>query len=272
MNNVSFCKMHSLGNDFLVIEMLSQSVSLDRNDIMALADRHTGVGFDQLLLVGKSEKADFSCRIFNQDGSEAEQCGNGMRCVARFLHEEKLINHSKVSIETLSGIVEAILPNYEEIEVRMGKPLIKPMQEVTLANTGRELKKVSLMIISMGNPHAILRVKSLDEFPIGEIGSKIATHADFPEGINVGFMELGDSHHIRLRTFERGVGETLACGTNACAAAVAGIINEGLLSPVEIELKLGKLKVEWEGINTDVKMRGPATRVYCGKLNGIKTY
>jgi diaminopimelate epimerase len=257
---LKFVKMHGLGNDFVVIDGINQQVQLTASIIKQWAHRHTGIGFDQLLLIEKSETADFYCRIFNSDGSEAEQCGNGMRCVARFLIEEHLTNKKSIQIETKSGIILAKAHDFDNIEVDMGVPIIKPNMD--LASEG--IKQMA--VVSMGNPHAILFVDTLTEYPIQTMGSMIATHKLFPKGTNVGFVEVVTPNHIRLRTFERGAGETFACGSNACAAVVAGIINRQLAHTVTVELPLGQLNIQWNGPNQAVMMTGPASRIFAGMI------
>jgi len=260
MNKIlKFVKMHGLGNDFVVIDGINQQVQLNAFIVNQWANRHIGIGFDQLLLIEKSKTADFYCRIFNSDGSEAEQCGNGMRCVARFVIEEHLTNKKSIRIETKSGIMLAKANDFDNIEIDMGIPMIEPNMDLDSAN----IKQMA--IVSMGNPHAILFVENLAQYPISTIGSMIATHTLFPNGTNVGFVEVIKPNHIRLRTFERGVGETFACGSNACAAVVAGILNRELADTVTVELELGQLNIRWNGLNQTVMMKGPASRVFEGK-------
>jgi diaminopimelate epimerase len=255
--------MHGLGNDFLVINNLSQSLNLNKPLIKSLSDRHTGIGFDQLLLVEPSTKADFFCRIYNSDGSEAEQCGNGMRCIAQFLHEEKLITQNTMTIETKARVVQAIIHDYETIQINMGVPLFHSL------DTPNDLPIMA--IVSMGNPHAILHVPSIQDYPIHEWGPKISTHSFFKNGINVGFMEIKNKNAIRLRTYERGAGETLACGSNACAAVAAGIAHQLLHSPVTVELALGHLIIEWKKDNhTSLLMTGPANRIFSGLIENYQ--
>lgn len=275
MNPFNFIKMHSLGNDFVVIDGLSQSIDVSKLPIEQLAHRHLGIGFDQLLWIKSSSLADFACIIFNADGSEAEQCGNGMRCIARYLHEEKLTLKKTLSLETKAGIIEIQIYDYNRIEVNMGFPRFEPHEipfntdeiqnqyELVLEDNNLN---VAVSILSMGNPHAIVKVDSTQHFPVANIGPLIATHSLFPQGTNVGFMEVLKRNHIRLRTFERGSGETLACGSNACAAVVAGILNNSLDSQVKVEFMLGDLWVNWKGKNHPVMMMGPASRVFSGKV------
>lgn len=269
---LKFVKMHGLGNDFVVMDGISQQIKLSAPHIKQWSHRHTGIGFDQLLLIEKSKTADFYCRIFNSDGSEAEQCGNGMRCVARFLIEEHLTNQKVIRVETKSGIILAKAHDFDNIEIDMGIPVFEPKDiplsvphcqplypiEITSQET------INMAALSMGNPHAIIFVDSLAKYPIQSMGSMIATHKLFPKGTNVGFVEVMAPNHIRLRTVERGAGETFACGSNACAAVVAGIINRQLDHTVMVELELGQLNIEWNGHNHAVKMTGPASRVFAG--------
>lgn len=272
LNIINFTKMHGLGNDFVVVDAINQPVffkkTFNKSFITDLGNRHTGVGFDQLLLIEKSIHidADFFCRIFNSDGSEAEQCGNGMRCVGRFIHEKKLSSKKNLSIETKSGIVEVILhdvDHFETIQVNMGKPEITASCEFKLSLTQ---VPILLSIISMGNPHVVLEVESIKNTPVQKWGAEISTHPIFPQGTNVGFMEIVSREHIRLRTFERGAGETCACGTNACAAVVAGIQKKLLDHKVRVELALGSLWIEWAGKDAPVMMTGPAEKVFEGTI------
>lgn len=256
---IKFCKMHGLGNDFIVIDGITQSVSIDKISIPKIADRHRGIGFDQLLLIQPSKDADFSCRIFNSDGSEAEQCGNGMRCIARFIQEEQLSDKKTLTIETKAGVMEATIHDFENISVNMGLPKLETARDISI-----DQQTLRLDILSLGNPHAILQVNSAKDSPVTELGPKISTHTSFPHGTNVGFMEIVNRNHIRLRTFERGAGETFACGSNSCAAVVAGIANHSLDPKVKVELKLGNLWIEWNGKNSPVMMTGPAEKVFSG--------
>ena len=266
--------MHGLGNDFVIIDGISQSIHRKKIPVQALANRHTGIGFDQLLLILPSKKADFACTIFNSDGTEAEQCGNGMRCVARFIHEHHLSAKKSITIETKAGIIETFIDDYENIRVNMGVPRFEPFDIPFNADRVRHLYEIplddnqpglALAVLSMGNPHAILQVTSLREFPVAKFGSMISTHPLFPKGTNVGFMEILTPNHIRLRTFERGAGDTLACGSNACAAVVSGIRNNLLEKYVKVELPLGNLWVKWENEKDSVMLIGPATHVFSGR-------
>ena len=272
---LTFNKMHGLGNDFVVIDGITHTANLTKPLIQALANRHTGIGFDQLLLIKTSQLADFSCLIFNADGSEAEQCGNGMRCVARFVHENKLTTKDTITLETKTRIIQAKIINYNTIWIDMGIPVFEPSAIPFNADRIRKLYEIplddgqpgfALSVLSMGNPHAILQVSSTQHFPVTKFGPQVSTHSLFPHGVNVGFMEVVSPAHIRLRTYERGSGETLACGSNACAAVVAGINGNVLEHEVLVELSLGNLTVKWTGENAPVEMTGPAALVFCGNI------
>jgi diaminopimelate epimerase len=264
--------MQALGNDFVVIDGIKQDIDVNTTMIPQIADRHFGIGFDQLLLIQKSQHADFACRFFNADGSEAEQCGNGIRCVARFINEEGLSEETSLKIETKAGIVALKIHDFENIEAMMGIPIFDPkkipfsaekIQKSYDISIDHPLSPLSIAVLSLGNPHAILSVDSIDDnLPIAELSKKIAAY--FPQGANVGFMQVINPKRIRLRTFERGVGETLSCGSNACAAVVAGILNNGLDNIVTVELSHGNLSIEWQGENKPVLMSGPAMRVFSG--------
>jgi diaminopimelate epimerase len=259
---IKFTKMHGLGNDFIVIDTISTSPPpLTDLLIQTLSHRQTGIGFDQLLLLSSSHHADVTCRFFNADGSEAEQCGNGVRCVARYIHETKLVHNNTVKIETKAGIVDITIHNYEHIEVTLGIPQIESDQHILLGKN----KEYTLSVLSKGNPHAIIVVPSVQEFPVREIGEQIATHPLFPKGVNVGFMEIISREKIRLRTYERGVGETFSCGSNTCAAVAAGIQKKLLNDYVSVTQALGQLEVRWKGAGYPVVMTGPATKVFSGE-------
>lgn len=263
---LNFSKMHGLGNDFMVIETLSQAISLERLSIASLANRHTGVGFDQLLWITPSSKADFACRFFNADGSEAEQCGNGLRCIARFLHEHGFTQKKSFTLETLKNIIPITLNDYDTIEVEMPLPSFSYSDLPCIESLLSELDP-HLTLLSVGNPHAILQVSSLEHAPVSTLGKEIATHSAFPKGINVGFMEILARNSVRLRTYERGVGETFACGTNACAAVIAGIHHHRLDHQVEVVLPLGKLSITWNNdMRTPPLMKGPASEIFTGTL------
>jgi diaminopimelate epimerase len=261
-NSIPFTKMHGLGNDFVVINSLVNKYDLSPAFIAELANRHTGIGFDQLLLIEPSHQANIFCRIFNADGSEAEQCGNGLRCIARYIHEEGLDVSKQLSIETRAGLFTVEISDYDHIRVCMGQPVItQPQLELRLAS-----KTASVCILSLGNPHAVMQVNDLNDASLEQLAKEIAADKHFPDGVNVGFMQVAGAQHIRLRTFERGSGETYACGSNACATAVAGILQNVSQSPVKVDFRYGSLTIEWEGKQQPVYMTGAAARVYSGEV------
>lgn len=270
---LEFTKMHGLGNDFVVIDLVSQHVRLEPEQIRLLADRHFGIGCDQLLLVEPPDRpdVDFRYRIFNADGSEVQQCGNGARCFARFVRERRLTAKNVLRVETASGVIELRIDDKGWVTVDMGAPRFRPDEipfqaEADAATHSVEVegRAVTLSVVNMGNPHAVLQVENVDTAPVHALGPVLECHPRFPERVNVGFMQVVDRHHIRLRVFERGAGETLACGTGACAAAVAGIRLGLLESPVQVTLPGGELEINWAGAGRAVIMRGPTARVFDG--------
>ena len=273
---LTFTKMQGIGNDFVVIDGYSQPVSLDEEAIRRLADRHFGIGFDQLLLVERptTEDADFRYRIFNADGGEVEQCGNGARCFVRFVHDKGLTGKRDIRVETARGI---ILPRLEDnglVTVNMGAPRFEPAEvpfiaerdEVTHALQAAS-QMLEISVVSMGNPHAVTVVDDVEKAPVENLGPLIERHERFPRRVNAGFMQVVDSHHIRLRVFERGSGETLACGTGACAAVVSGIRRSLLQSPVKVTTRGGELTIAWQGDGQPVWMTGPAKTVFEGSID-----
>ncbi len=270
-----FSKMHGLGNDFVVIDGISQKVRLSPEKIRRLADRHFGVGCDQVLLVEVPEQpdADFRYRIFNADGSEVENCGNGARCFARFVRDRKLTGKNVLRVQTAGGMIELRVADNGEVSVDMGVPRLEPAEipfdaparaiSYPLEVGGQELQ---IAAVSMGNPHAVLQVDSTDGALVAELGAKIEAHPRFPNRVNVGFMQLVSPGEINLRVFERGVGETLACGTGACAAVVAGRLALGLEEKVKVNLPGGSLNICWPGEGQPVIMTGPATQVFHGQV------
>lgn len=270
-----FTKMHGLGNDFMVLDLISQHAHIQPKHAKAWGDRHTGVGFDQLLLVEAptSPDVDFRYRIFNSDGSEVEQCGNGARCFARFVIDKRLTVKKQIRVETKSGIIELNLRPDGQVTVDMGPPRLAPAQVPFQADSEAlsyavEVagQTVELAAVSMGNPHAVLRVADLDNAPVHSLGPQLEHHPRFPQRVNVGFLQVQDRQHARLRVWERGAGETQACGTGACAAAVAAIRQGWMDSPLQLELPGGKLCIEWAGPGQPVMMTGPAVRVYEGQV------
>lgn len=272
---LEFTKMHGLGNDFVVIDLVSQRVKLTPEQIRELADRHFGVGFDQLLLVEPPEtpEVDFRYRIFNADGSEVSQCGNGARCFARFVRDRRLTQKKLIRVATASGVIELRADDDGWVTVDMGAPRFAP-EQIPFTADAEALsyrvdvlgQSVELATVNMGNPHAVLRVENVDTAAVATLGPALESHARFPERVNVGFMQVLDRQRIRLRVFERGTGETLACGTGACAAAVAGIRQGWLQSPVLVSLPGGELEISWEGEGRSVIMHGPTARVFEGVL------
>ncbi len=273
---LEFTKMHGLGNDFMVVDLISQRAYLDALTIRRLADRHFGVGFDQLLIVEPPDlpNVDFKYRIFNADGSEVEQCGNGVRCFARFVHDRHLTNKTKFKVQTTAGIVEPELGPNGWVRVNMGMPKFLPEEIPFLADEVENLYSLTLAdnetitidVVNMGNPHAVTIVPEVLKADVAKMGPQIESHSRFPQRVNAGFMQIIDEGHARLRVFERGVGETLACGTGACAAAISGMRRGLLGSAVEIELAGGKLQIEWREGDV-VWMTGPTATVYEGRLD-----
>lgn len=272
---LKFTKMQGLGNDFVVLDGINQAITLNRQQIRKLADRHFGIGCDQVLLVEKAEgQADFRYRIFNADGGEVEQCGNGARCFVRYVHDHKLTQKNEIRIETLSGVISPKLEINGNVTVNMGKPIFEPDQIPFVADK-RELtyqlelqaEPVTISALSMGNPHAVRVVPDVDNAPVDTEGALIESHPRFPKRVNVGYLQVIDRSHIKLRVYERGAGETLACGTGACAAVVAGI-SLGLLDHrVKVSTRGGELTINWQGNDEPVWMTGPAVTVFEGEIN-----
>ena len=272
---LKFAKMHGLGNDFVVIDGVRQSVSLTPEQLRYLADRHFGVGCDQILLVEKPTRpgVDFRYRIFNADGGEVEQCGNGARCFVRFVHEQGLTDKREIRVETLQGTIAPRLEGDGKVTVDMGEPRFLPAEipffhddDVIIYNLDVADETLQISVVSMGNPHAVQVVGDVETAPVGEHGPLIEGHERFPQRVNAGFMQVVDRHAIRLRVYERGSGETLACGTGACAAAVAGIRRGLLDSPVRVTTRGGDLTIAWGGPGRPVLMTGPAATVFSGEI------
>ncbi|TWH77284.1 diaminopimelate epimerase [Azomonas agilis] len=269
-----FTKMHGLGNDFMVIDLVTQEAYIQPKHARCWGNRHTGIGFDQLLLVEPPTRpdVDFRYRIFNADGSEVEQCGNGARCFARFVLDKRLTTKRCIRVETRSGIIELNVRRDGQVCVDMGPPRFQPAQipfkaEVEAISYSLEVEAQSLELaaISMGNPHAVLAVEDIQTAPVHHLGPLVENHPRFPQRVNVGFLQVLDRHRARLRVWERGAGETQACGTGACAAAVAAIRQGWMDSPVQIDLPGGSLHIEWAGPGQSVFMTGPAVRVFEGQ-------
>lgn len=272
---MQFSKMHGLGNDFMVIDGVTQSVFLTDELIRKLADRHRGVGFDQLLLVEApyDPDLDFHYRIFNADGSEVSQCGNGARCFARFVSLKGLTDKQDIKVSTANGKMVLSLQEDGQVRVNMGKPIWEPAKVPFIANKFEknyllrtELQTAICGVVSMGNPHAVLQVENVQTAPVNELGPLLENHERFPERANIGFMQVVNRHHIKLRVFERGAGETQACGSGACAAAAVGIMQGVLDSPVRVDLPGGTLMIEWQGEGSPLYMTGDAEHVYDGFL------
>lgn len=271
-----FTKMHGLGNDFVVLDGIRQQLDLNATQIRRLADRHFGVGCDQVLLVERhnGDDAAFRYRIFNADGGEVEQCGNGARCFARFVYDQGLTQLTTIPVMTAGGRIVLQIQTDGQVRVNMGVPELRPAcipficgQRQTLYTLEIDGKSVVLAAVSMGNPHAVLQVPAVDKAPVAQLGATLESHPAFPRRVNVGFMQVVDRNHIRLRVFERGVGETLACGTGACAAVVAGRLQGLLDTPVRVTLPGGQLHIEWQGEGEPVWMTGPAETVFQGTVS-----
>ena len=272
---LEFTKMHGLGNDFLMLDLVTQRVRLDEALIRRLSDRHFGVGFDQLLVVEPPHQpdVDFRYRIFNADGSEVSQCGNGARCFARFVRDRRLTRKDTLRVETASGIITLQIDSQGWVTVDMGPPRLEPSAIPFVADNAAldyrievdgELYQIAA--VSMGNPHAVLRVDDVDSAPVATLGPRLESHPRFPERVNVGFMQVLSRQEIKLRVYERGAGETLACGTGACAAAVAAM-RWGLVDrDIKVHLPGGSLRIRWSHDNASVLMTGPTARVFDGTL------
>lgn len=272
---IRFTKMHGLGNDFVVIDAINQKINLTAEHIKKLADRHLGIGFDQLLLVEKpvSANADFKYRIFNADGSEVAQCGNGARCFGRFVRDKNLLEGDKITVDTDAGQLVLLLESDGMVTVNMGVPKHLPKEIPMLAP--EELPMYTLDIndttikfdaVSMGNPHVVMWVKDVDTAPVESLGQILESHPIFPLRANIGFMEMVTTQHIKLRVYERGAGETQACGSGACAAVVVGIKQNLLSNKVNVDLPGGRLTIKWAGRGHPVYMKGPATSVFEGTI------
>lgn len=267
--------MQGAGNDFVVIDSVTQPVILTRAQIQHIANRYFGVGCDQLLLVEKTDtpNVDFRYRIFNADGGEVEQCGNGARCFVRFVVDKGLTDKHEIRVETASGLITLKLQADGQVTVNMGAPKFAPAQipfnaDAQQTQYALQLTDTALQIsaLSMGNPHAVTLVDDVDTASVAELGPQIEAHARFPQRVNAGFMQVIEPHQIKLRVYERGSGETLACGTGACAAAVSGIQLGVLQSPVLVNTRGGQLSIAWAGDGQPVMMTGPAEIVFEGTI------
>ncbi|MGR9105384.1 MAG: diaminopimelate epimerase [Gammaproteobacteria bacterium] len=272
---LEFTKMQGLGNDFVVIDGINQCAALSREQLRFLADRHFGIGCDQILIVEPptSAEVDFRYRIFNADGGEVDQCGNGARCFAKFVRDRNLTAKTELMVETRAGRLHLVAENENSIRVNMGIPRHEPAAiPLRVATAGKlytvrsDDREISFSAVSLGNPHAVLQVEDVELAPVQQLGPWLQAQPLFPEGVNVGFMQIIDRHHVKLRVFERGSGETLACGSGACAAAVVGIEWEKLASPVSVTLRGGVLNIAWEGRKHPIYMSGPAASVFEGTI------
>jgi diaminopimelate epimerase len=283
---LKFTKMHGAGNDFVVIDAINQRVDLSPEQWRRLADRRFGIGADQILIVERPLDAgcDFRYRIFNNDGSEVEQCGNGSRAFVRFVSDKGLTDKRSIRVQTMSGIITPRLEEDGSITVDMGAPVLEPARvpfdsdglagvaqgrdtvwPITVLDQGQD-KTVLVSVVSMGNPHAVQVVDDVETAPVLQTGPKIEHHPRFPKRVNAGFLQVQDRQHVKLRVFERGAGETLACGTGACAAVVAGIRRGLLDSPVQVEARGGRLTISWAGEGEPVYLSGPAETVFEGEI------
>ena len=272
---IHFTKMHGLGNDFVVIDALSQNIKLSAEQVRFIANRHRGIGCDQLLLVEapKDPTHDFHYRIFNHDGSEVEQCGNGARCFGKFVKDKQLTGKRNLNVSTCAGSIAINVQNNNTISVDMGQPAFSPADIPFLADSDLDVHSLEtdsgtheISVVSMGNPHAVLIVDDVETARVHEIGAQLQSHPNFPQSVNVGFMQIIDKDHIKLRVFERGVGETQACGTGACAAAAIGMRRQLLNRSVNVELLGGKLCIDWPDHDGHLTMSGSASKVFDGKI------
>jgi diaminopimelate epimerase len=271
-----FTKMHGLGNDFMVIDAISQKVRLNPELVRQLADRNRGVGFDQLLLVEPPSEPDmdFNYRIYNADGSEVEHCGNGARCFAQFVRDKGLVLRDLIKVKTARGKAILKITGRDRVEVDMGEPELEPAQIPLTAEQKSDVYRleiegqgeIELGAVSMGNPHGVVVVESVDRAPVEELGPILESHPRFPNRANIGFMQILNRNEIRLRVYERGAGETQACGTGACAAVVSGVLRGLLDSDVTVHLPGGDLKIHWQGEGSSVMMTGPVASVYEGQI------
>lgn len=268
--------MHGLGNDFMVVDAITQNVFFSPEQIKKLANRNFGIGFDQLLMVEApyDPDLDFHYRIFNADGSEVSQCGNGARCFARFVQLKGLTNKSAIKVSTKSGNMVLYLENDDQVTVNMGRPILEPkkvpfvaqQQQKSYTVTSND-DTVNIGVASMGNPHGVLVVDDVTTANVEDLGARLECHPDFPEKANIGFMQIINRQHVKLRVFERGAGETLACGSGACAAVVVGRIQDLLDHKVQVDLPGGSLHIRWHDETSPVKMTGPAEYVFDGQIH-----
>ena len=267
--------MQGAGNDFVVVDGFSSPISLNASQIKKIANRNFGVGCDQFLLVEKTTlpNVDFKYRIFNADGGEVEQCGNGARCFVRFVVDKALTHKKEITVETASGLITLTLQHDGQVTVNMGAPNFEPAKIPFIADARQSQyllklrqEQLSICVVSMGNPHAVTLVDDVDTADVATLGPQIESHASFPQRVNAGFMQIVNKHEIKLRVYERGSGETLACGTGACAATVSGIMLGLLQSPVLVHARGGDLTIAWHGEGMPVMMTGSAEIVFEGSI------
>ena len=272
---MKFTKMHGLGNDFGVIDAVTQNVRVSASMVERLANRSMGIGCDQVLVIEppSDSNIDFNYRIFNQDGGEVEQCGNGARCLARYVQDRQLTGKNPIRVKTMNRVMTLELMDNKLVRVDIGVPQFEP-SEIPFETDQRALlypidvdgKSYEIAAVSIGNPHAVLQVDDIDNAPVSELGAKLESHPRFPNKVNVGFMQIVDRENINLRVFERGVGETRACGSGACAAAVAAMQQELVDSSVTVHLTGGDLRINWRGSSEPILMTGPAVSVFHGRI------
>ena len=276
MIKLKFTKMHGAGNDFVVIDGVRQEIYLTPEQLRFLADRHFGIGCDQVLLVKRSrnEEADFRYLIFNADGGEVEQCGNGARCFVRFVHDHKLTSKREIVVETKSGLISPKLEEDGRVTVNMGAPILEAARIPFVSDSDAVMqplqvngRTVQITAVSMGNPHAVQVVDDAEQADVASLGPLIERHERFPKRVNAGFMQVVDRGHIKLRVYERGAGETMSCGTGACAAVVSGILRGLLDNVVQVATHGGVLTIAWAGTDKPVMMTGPAITVFEGEIN-----
>jgi len=276
MIKLKFTKMHGAGNDFVVIDGVRQEIYLTPEQLRLLADRHFGIGCDQILVVKRSqnEEADFRYLIFNADGGEVEQCGNGARCFVRFVHDQKLTNKREIVVETKSGLISPRLEDDGRVTVNMGAPIFEAARIPFTSDSDALIQPLEvngeilqITAVSMGNPHVVYVVEDVEQAPVATLGPLIEHHPRFPKRVNVGFIQVVDRGHIKLRVFERGAAETMSCGTGACAAVVSGIRRGLLDNLVQVATHGGVLTIGWDGADAPVMMTGPAITVFTGEIN-----
>ena len=269
----AFTKMHGLGNDFMVVDATRTPFQPSAARIQQWGDRHRGIGFDQLLVIDPATdpRTDFACRIYNCDGSAVQQCGNGMRCVARYVADKQLSDQSRLCLQTAGALVETQLLDKGQVQITMGQPILTPAaiplrvaEQAPLYSLDIDGQRIEVGAVSLGNPHMVYTVDDIHNAPVAQWGPLLATHSAFPEGANVGFMQVIDAHRIKLCVFERGAGETQACGSGACAAVVVGRLNQQLAEEVQVELPGGTLQIAWQGEGHAVSMTGPTATVFEG--------